>query len=143
MQFRRILTLLTRGLAAAALLSLLSSPVLRAQHTIPDPAQDSHIVTPGDLQRQLQSSAADRQSNIDSLTQFLSSPMAKHAMKSAHIDPAQVKTAIPTLSDAELASLSQRAARAQHDFAAGYISDNTLLLIILVLVAVILIAVIR
>ena len=143
MQLRRILTLLSRGLAGAALLFLLASPVLRAQHTTADAAQDSHIVTPGDLQQQLQSSAAERQSHIDSLTRFLSSPRAEQAMESARIDPAQVKNAIPSLSDAELASLSQRAARAQQDFAAGYVSNNTLLLIILVLVVVILLAVIR
>jgi hypothetical protein len=77
------------------------------------------------------------------LTQFLSSPAALHAMQSHQIDAAKVTSAIPNLSDAELAELSTRATHAQQAFAAGTLDNNTLLIIILVLVAVILIAVLH
>ena len=61
--------------------------------------------------------------------------------KDAKIDPIQVKTAIPSLSDSELADLSARADHAQHDFAVGVLGTTTLLLIILVIVVIILVAV--
>jgi hypothetical protein len=140
MQSRRTFPLALRTLTITALfVFLVAAPALRAQQA----SSDDHVVTPGQLQQQAQSAAATRQANIDSLTHFLSSPSAEKAMRDAKIDPLQVKTAIPSLSDQELASLSYRAAQAQHDFAAGSISNQTLLIIILVLVAVILIAVIH
>ncbi len=129
MHLRR--TFLALGLAAAATLS----PTLFAQ--------DAHLVSPSQLQQQMDAASAMRQHNIDTLTSFLSTPAATHAMKSRGIDPVQVTNAIPNLSNAELASLSARATKAQQDFAAGNLSNNDLLLIILILVVVILIAVIR
>jgi len=137
---RKITSFLTNSLALTAILALLAfTPALRAQQT----DQSDHLVSPNQLQQQVQSASAARQQNIDTLTQFLSSPTAVKAMKANHIDPAQVKNAIPALSDSELASLSARAAEAQQQFAAGSMSNQTLLIIILVLVAVILIAVIH
>jgi hypothetical protein len=140
MQSRRTFSFFALGLAAAAILSF--TPALRAQQAAA-PAQDAHLVSPAQLQQQVQTTSAARQKHIDTLTQFLSSPTAVRAMQSRHIDPKQVKNAIPTLSDAELADLSARADHAQQQFAAGTLSNQTLLIIILVLVAVILIAVIH
>ncbi len=148
----RFFSIMTRGLAAFALVSLLaSSAALHAQEparssassTLTSSDQGTHLVPPTQLDQQVQASTAARQKQVQDLTQFLSTPQAEKAMKDAKIDPVQVKTAIPSLSDAELADLSSRADRAQHDFAAGVLSNQTLLIIILVLVAVILIAVIH
>ncbi len=47
------------------------------------------------------------------------------------MDPQQVKTAVSTLSDQELAQLSAKADKAQCDFAAGNLNDRDLILIIL------------
>jgi CHASE3 domain sensor protein len=52
----------------------------------------------------------------------------------------RVKTAIPTLSNAELANLSARAQHAQQDFAAGRLSNLMIGLIIVLVVLVILLA---
>jgi predicted neutral ceramidase superfamily lipid hydrolase len=139
MQSRRTFTYASRVFAAFALLSLIAVPALRAQQTTPD----AHLVSPDQLQQQVQKTSATRQANIENLIRFLSTPAAEKAMHDAKVEPVQLRTAIPTLSDQELANLSQRATQAQGDFAAGTISNNTLLIIILVLVAVILIAVIR
>ena len=148
MYFRRNCLSLSQTLAAAALTTLLAAaPALHAQPAGQQPSQessqDAHLVSPMQLQHQLQADSATRQKNIDTLTQFFSSPVATRAMQSHAIDAKQVQDAIPTLSSAELASLSARASQAQQQFAAGTISNNTLLIIILVLVAVILIAVIH
>jgi hypothetical protein len=129
----------SRTLIATALVSLLAAPILQAQQS----SQATHLVSPAQLQQQVQKASAARQADIDNLTRFLSTTTAEQAMRDAKIDPAQVRTAVPTLNDQELATLSQRATTAQQAFAAGTLSNNDLLIIILILVVVILVAVIR
>jgi hypothetical protein len=93
------------------------------------------------MQQQLESSAAVRQRNVETLNAFLSSPTAQRAMQETHITPTQVKTAIPMMSDEELANLAARAADAQMKFAAGSFTDHDLLIIavvVLLLIVVIL-----
>ena len=139
MHSRRTFSCVTRAFAAVALASFLAIPALRAQQS----AQASHLVSPEQLQQQVQHASATRQAAIDNLTRFLSTPAAEKAMRDAKVDPVQVRTAIPTLSSQELANLSQRATNAQQAFAAGTLSNNDLLIIILILVVVILVAVIH
>ncbi len=147
MQPPRFFSFTSRGLAVLALLSLFAcASALRAQEpnqsTPPRiAAQDTHLVTPAQLDSQVRASTATRQKQIQDLTQFLSTPTAEKAMKDSKIDPVQVKTAIPSLSDAELADLSARADRAQHDFAAGLLGTTALLLIIIIILVVILVSV--
>jgi hypothetical protein len=91
----------------------------------------SHIVSSSDLQKQVASASQTRQDNLQAVQKFLSTPMAEKAMKSANMDARQVKTAVSTLDDQELAKLSARANTAQADFAAGNLNDRDLILIIL------------
>jgi hypothetical protein len=127
-----------RGVALAALLSLFTfvpgfSPAAHAQ---------DHLVSPQALQQQAQAATATRQQNIQTLTTFFSTPIAQHAMKTAKVDPVQVRNAIPTLSNQDLASLAARANKAQQDFAAGFITTGMLIVIIIaIVVAIIVIAV--
>jgi hypothetical protein len=95
------------------------------------------------MQQQLATSATNRQQQIKTLTRFLSTPDAERAMRDAHIDPVQVQTAIPTLSDQELANLATRAADAQQKFSAGSLNNEMLLIVILVIAIVIIVAVLR
>lgn len=139
MHLRLVSAVYPRCFLAAAVFSLAAStPALRAQQ----PA-DTHLVSPAQMQQQVHNSSAERQKNIDTLTNFLSTPTAIGKMKSERIDPAQVKNAIPNLSDDELADLSARATKAQQQFTAGTLSNNDLLIIILVLVVVILLIVVH
>jgi hypothetical protein len=62
-------------------------------------------------------------------------------LKAAHTDPEQVKKAVASLSDTELAQLASRAQKAQADFAAGHLSDRDLIIILVVIAALILIIV--
>lgn len=136
MQLSRFLRLVSRSFAATALLSLLAAaPALRAQ-----PNQEQHLVSPSQLQQQVQNSTAIRQQNIDTLNRFVSTPQAMQAMQDAKIDPVQVKNAIPTLSNAELANLSARAQHAQQQFAAGGLGTLAIALIIIGVVVIILVA---
>jgi len=101
----------------------------------------SHVVTPADLQKESVAASQVRLRNLETVQQFLSSERAKTAMKSAHMDPEQVKTAVSSLSDQELAQLAARSQKAQADFAAGKLSDRDLIIILIAIAALILIIV--
>jgi len=90
-----------------------------------------HVVSPADLQKQVVSASQTRENNLQTVQKFLSTPTAEKALKGARMDPQQVKTAVSTLSDQELAQLSAKADKAQSDFAAGNLNDRDLILIIL------------
>jgi hypothetical protein len=136
--------LLNRAILPATLVVALSMPSSSfAQTTSRQADNEDHVVTSQALQQQVQTSSADRQKNIDTVTQFLSTPQADRAMKDAKVDAQQVKSAIPTLSDQELANLSARASNAQQDFAAGHIGPSLLTIIILVIVVIIIVAIVR
>ena len=101
----------------------------------------SHVVSPSDLQKEVLSTSQARQHNISAVQQFLSTPRAEKAMKSAQIDPQQVKTAISTLDDQDLSQLAARADKAQNDFAAGNLTERDLIWIILGIAVLVLIIV--
>lgn len=103
-------------------------------------AQD-HVITSSDLQKDVAAASAARQKNLAQIENFLSSAKAQRAMRSAHISYQQVRNAVPQLSDAELATLAERSAKTQKDFAAGTISDRDLLIILVGVAALILIIV--
>lgn len=137
-----ILSILARRASRTTLVSTLTA-LLACMLALPARAQSTnHVVSGQALQQQLQTQSATRQKDIVAVTNFFSTPLARHAMKMEHVDPSQVKTAIPTLSDSELASLSSRANQAQQQFAAGNLSESQMLLLIVVLlIVVILVAV--
>jgi hypothetical protein len=107
----------------------------------PNLLAQAHIVSPADLQKELLSASQSRQQNVNKVRQLFSSQAAEKALTSAHMDVQQVKNAVATLSDAELAQLAARADKAQHDLAAGTMSDRDLLLILVAIAALILIIV--
>jgi hypothetical protein len=104
-------------------------------------AQQTHVVSPADLQKEITAASQARQQNLKTLEQFLSTPTAEKAMKSAKIDARQVKQAVSALDDQELARLAARADKAQVDFAAGALSERDLIWIILAIAALVLIIV--
>ena len=108
------------------------------------PAQliaQEHVVSSADLQKQAVSTANTRQQNIETLQKAFSGSKAENALKAAKIDPAQVKNAVSSLSDADLAKLSARVNHAQQDFSAGDLNDRDLLLILVAVAVLILLIV--
>ena len=101
----------------------------------------NHVVSRADLQKEVTAASQARQQNLNTVQQLLSSPIAEKAMKSAQMDPQQVKTAVSTLDDQELAQLATRADKAQADFAAGKLSERDLIWIILAIAVVVLLIV--
>ena len=103
-------------------------------------AQD-HVVTSSEIQKGVAAASALRQKHQAQLESFVSTPAAQKALKSAHVDLVQVKTAISKLDDDELAQLSTRSEQAQRDFVAGRISDRDLIFILLGIAVLVLIIV--
>jgi hypothetical protein len=101
----------------------------------------THVVSPADLQKATVAATQSRQQNIDTIQRFFSSDSAQKVLKSAHMDPQQVKQAVSGLSDEDLAQLASRASKAQADFAAGHLSDRDLIIILIAIAALILIIV--
>lgn len=106
-----------------------------------DVMAQNHVVSPTELQKVVVAASQTRQHNIDTLQQLLSSPAAEKAIKSAQMDPRQVKSAVSVLDDQDLAQLAARADKANADFAAGSLSDRDLILIIVAIAVIILIIV--
>jgi len=101
----------------------------------------AHVVSPSDLQQAAVQASAVRQQNLEQVGKFFSSEKANQALRSAHMNPEQVKNAVSTLDDAELARLASRAQKTQADFAAGTLSDRDLIIILVAIAALILIIV--
>jgi hypothetical protein len=131
--------IILRGMIPAALTFLLACPA----DIFAQPAAPEHLVSPQALQQQVQSASQTREQNIRTVTGFLNSPTADRAMRDAHLDPVQVRTAIPTLSDQELSNLASRAASAQQQFSAGSLSQSMLVLIIVLVAVIIIVAIVH
>lgn len=101
-----------------------------------------HLVSSSRLQQSTVAASQARQKNINDLRQILSTPEAQEAFQRAHVTPERVKKAVAGLGDQELAQLSNRARTAQKQFAAGAISNEGVILILLgvILIVVIIIA---
>lgn len=94
-------------------------------------ATRNHVVSPAELQQATASVARTRQQNIAKVEKFFSSGQAQKSLKSAHLDPVQIKKAVPSLSDQELARLASRADKAQKDFAAGALNNEQITYILI------------
>jgi hypothetical protein len=105
-------------------------------------AETSHLVSPSELQKAAVNVSQTRQQNIETVKGFLSGERAEKAMQSVHADPSQVRAAVASLSDQELAQLAARAANSERDFAAGHLSrlDDLLIIAGVVLIIIIVVA---
>jgi hypothetical protein len=94
-------------------------------------AAQNHVVSPAELQQATASTARTRQQNIAKVEKFFSSEQSEKALRSAHLNPVQIKNAVPSLSDQELARLASRADKAQKDFAAGALNNQQITYILI------------
>ena len=122
----------TSKLAAYVLVTMIGLSALPAQ---------THVVSPADLQKETAAATNARRHNLETVNNMLSSPKAEEMLGKAGLNPAQLKTAVATLNDDELASLAARSEKVQADFAAGRLTDRDLIIILLGVAALILIIV--
>jgi hypothetical protein len=102
----------------------------------------THVVSPETLQDDVAKASLARQSNLQKLDHFFSSPSAQASLKSAHMDPKRVKKAVRELSDADLAEFAARTDAAQHEFAAGALTNQQITYILIALATAVIILVI-
>lgn len=105
-------------------------------------AETPHVVNPAELQNSAVAATQTRQQNIQKIRDFLSTEVAQKELQSAHIDATQVKSAVSSLNDQELAQLASRADKAQANFAAGVLTTTDIALIVLGVAVIILIIVV-
>jgi hypothetical protein len=113
--------------------------VLALAFAVPGTFAQDHVVSPSDLQKEVINSTQARQQNVQKVQSLLSTQAGQEAMQSLHANPEQVKNAVSSLDDQELAKLASKADKAQADFAAGTLSNRDLLLIVLAVVVLIVI----
>lgn len=100
------------ALVLSLLVSQLAVPAAQA-------ASAAHVVDPSLVAARLAEQTALRQQRITDLQAFLDGPAAREQARAAGVDVDRVRSAVPHLSDAELADLNQRAAQAR-DVVAGH-----------------------
>ena len=98
---------------------------------------DDHVVSSAAAQQRLQEASAARDRGLATLDQALASPEVTRAAATVGADTSALRAALPTLSDAEIADLAQRAAALDTDPVAGLDSDIRTLLIIFLIVAIV------
>lgn len=120
---------------------LLVSGLLVTSFAVPPSLRAQHVVRPTDIHKELVNATERRMQNREKISELFSSKAAGKALKGAGMDPGQVKAAVATLNDAELAQLAARSDKLRDDFAAGRISDRDLIIIVVVIAVIILIIV--
>jgi hypothetical protein len=98
---------------------------------------DDHVVSSAAAQQRLQEASAARDRGLATLDRALASPEVTRAAATVGADTSALRAALPTLSDAEIADLAQRAAALDTDPVAGLDSDIRTLLIIFLIVAIV------
>jgi hypothetical protein len=98
---------------------------------------EDHLVSPEAARERLLDAAAGRDRSLATLDAALSTPEAAQAAASLGADTRQLRAALPTLSDAEVADLAARAEALQADPVAGLDEDIRTLLIIFLIVAIV------
>ena len=100
-----------------------------------------HVLPLKELQGQLRTNAGERAKNLEDIQRVLSYPAAVAALSKSNVNPEQMRAAVATLDDAELARLSDRARASEKDVEGGIIV-GILALIGLIVVILIVIAVV-
>jgi hypothetical protein len=118
-------------------------PVLLSALTIVPPRlrAEDHVVPLSELRENARSAGESRAKNIADIERVLSYPAAAQALEKSNVNQVQVKQAVATLSDQELARLADRARASEKDVQGGLIV-GILALIGLIVVIIIVVTVV-
>jgi hypothetical protein len=117
--------------------SLAVAAALAATVSAPPAFTQDHLLSRDTAQARLAAAATERRQELDAVDRLLATPEAARAASSVGVDLAAVRATVPSLSDAELAGLSARAAALEADPIAGLDHDIKLLLEIFLIVAIV------
>ena len=101
-------------------------------------AQDKdHVVSLDDLKSDAAKPSQTRQANEADVRHLLQGEAGQQALKQAKVDYAKVDKAISTLSDDDLATVAEKSRQADHDFAAGGLSQTLIIVIVLIVILIV------
>jgi hypothetical protein len=98
---------------------------------------DDHIVPLDDVHQQARSSSETRAKNIADIERVLSYPAAAEALQKSHVNQEQMRKAVATLDDSELARLSNQARSSEQDVKGGLIVGILALIGLIVVIIVV------
>ncbi len=124
--------------------ALLLAAAVSAGPMLAQSQADKHVVSLGELNQAAAAPSETRRANEAEIRQLFATVDGQKALKTANVDYAKIDRAVSSMSDEDVARISDRARAIDHDFAAGNLTDHDLLVIlIVVLIVVILIVVLR
>jgi hypothetical protein len=101
-----------------------------------------HVVSTSDLQQEILKVSESRQTNLAKVQEFFSSPSAQKALRNSKIDISKIQSAIPMLTDDELARLAAQTDKIQKDVAGGALTNQQITYIIIALATAVVILII-
>jgi hypothetical protein len=126
-------------LAAVLLAAAVSAGPIMAQSQV-----DKHVVSLDELSRDAARPAQTRRANEAEIRQLFATVDGQKALKTMNVDYAKIDRAVSSMSDEDVARISDRARAIDRDFAAGNLTDHDLLVILIIaLIVIILIVVLR
>jgi len=131
MKVRGQIWMWTLGLALA--LGLAAPSRVAAQ----DKDHGDHVVSLDELKSDAAKPAETRQANEAAVRHLLQGEAGQQALKQAKVDYAKVDKAISTLSDDDLATVAEKSRQADHDFAAGGLSQTLIIVIVLIVILIV------
>ena len=125
----------TLGLVLA--LGLAAAPSRTAAQ---DKNHGDHVVSLDELNSDVAKPSQTRTQNEADVRHLLQGEAGQLALQQAKVDYAKVDKAISTLGDDDLATVAQKSRQADHDFAAGGLSQTLIIVIVLIVVLIIVLA---
>jgi hypothetical protein len=102
---------------------------------------DTHIVSTSDLQHAIQQQSQNRVENLAKVQNFFSSRLATDTLKGAKVDSIQIRKAVSTLSNEELARLASQTQKIQNDVAGGALTHRQVTYVIIAVTLVVIVAI--
>ena len=99
----------------------------------PNLIAEDHVVKTSDLHQEILKASESRQSNLAKIQGFFSSESTQKALKNSKLDISKIKSALPLLSDEELARLAAQTDKIQKDVAGGALTNQQITYIIIAL----------
>jgi hypothetical protein len=130
-------------LSRKRILSLSLPVLLSAATTMPVPMwAEDHVLPLTELRDKARSASEDRGKNIEDIERVLSYPAAAQALEKSNVNGDQMRRAVATLSDQELARLANQARASEKDVQGGLIVGILALigLIVVIIIVVSLVA---
>ena len=126
------------------LASMLLAAAVSAGPILAQSQADKHVVSLGELNQAAARPSETRRSNEAEIRQLFATIDGQKALKTANVDYAKIDRAVSSMSDEDVARISDRARAIDRDFAAGNLTDHDLLVILIIaLIVIILIVVLR